>query len=224
VNKLKTLKGSITMKNLNKKAVVTYTLNDTELKAVNSMVGLIGQAEKLSATRNEVIVQTSEMFAKTVGTNPTFEQWTELVNQLTMLSIKQLGIAESTFKNYLTDIYKNCEIMFDLVKPKKQSSSAVSMAKARAELADKNIHDLKTELAVSAKNLDFTQAKKIQSEIARREKADQSELARTEGKAVTELKNSLKKWIGKLQPNELACLVYVRENFEEVLKLANKKN
>jgi hypothetical protein len=106
------------MKNLNKKAVVTYTLNDTELKAVNSMVGLIGQAEKLSATRNEVIVQTSEMFAKTVGTNPTFEQWTELVNQLTMLSIKQLGIAESTFKNYLTDIYKNCEIMFDLVKPK----------------------------------------------------------------------------------------------------------
>jgi hypothetical protein len=83
VNKLKTLKGSITMKKLNKKAVVTYTLNDTELKAVNSMVGLIGQAEKLSATRNEVIVQTSEMFAKTVGTNPTFEQWTELVNQLT---------------------------------------------------------------------------------------------------------------------------------------------
>jgi hypothetical protein len=42
----------------------------------------------------------------------------ELVNQLTALSIKQLGIAESTFKNYLTDIYKNCEIMFDLVKPK----------------------------------------------------------------------------------------------------------
>ena len=98
------------------------------------------------------------------------------------------------------------------------------MAKARAELADKNIHDLKTELAVSAKNLDFTQAKKIQSEIARREKADQSELARTEGKATTELKNTLKKWISKLQPNELACLVYVRENFEEVLKLANKKN
>jgi hypothetical protein len=31
--------------------------------------------------------------------------------------------------------------MFDLVKPKKQSKSAVSMAKARAELADKNIHD-----------------------------------------------------------------------------------
>jgi hypothetical protein len=39
--------------------------------------------------------------------------------------------------------------MFDLVKPKKQSSSAISMAKARAELADKNIHELKTELAVS---------------------------------------------------------------------------
>lgn len=224
VNFIKTLKGNITMKHIHKKPVVTYTLNDTELKAVISMVDLIGQAEDLNVTRNEVIVQLSELFAKTLGTTPTFEQWTELVEQLTTLSIKQLGIAESTFKNYLTDIYKNCEIMFDLIKPKKQTKSAVSMAKARVELADKNIHDLKTELAVSAKNLDFTQAKKLQSEIVRRDKANQSETARSEGKATTELKNSLKKWIGKLQPNELACLVYVRENFDEVLKLASKKN
>jgi hypothetical protein len=100
----------------------------------------------------------------------------------------------------------------------------LAMAKARAELAEKSTTDLKAELAESAKNLDFTQAKKLQSEIARRDKAEQSEIARSEGKATTELKNSLKKWIGKLQPNELACLVYVRENFEEVLKLANKKN
>ena len=218
---MKTLKQ---LKVATKKAVDTYTLSATEIQAVNEMVGLIGQAEKLAVTRNEVIVKLSEVFAKTLGTEPSYEQWTELVNQLTALAIKQLGIAESTFKNYLTDIYKNCEIMFDLVKPKKQSRSAVSMAKARAELAEKSMIDLKAELAESAKNLDFTQAKKIQSEIARREKAEQSELARSESKAVTELKNSLKKWIGKLQPNELACLVYVRENFEEVLKLANKKN
>jgi excinuclease UvrABC helicase subunit UvrB len=224
VNKLKTLKGSITMKKLNKKAVVTYTLNDTELKAVNSMVGLIGQAEKLSATRNEVIVQTSEMFAKTVGTNPTFEQWTELVNQLTMLSIKQLGIAESTFKNYLTDIYKNCEIMFDLVKPKKQSRSAISMAKSRAELAEKSDSELDAELAEHAKNLDFTKAKKIQDEIKKRVK-DKASIAKKEDNAyIKELKLDLKKWVGSLNQNQLACLVYVRENFEEVLKLANKKN
>jgi excinuclease UvrABC helicase subunit UvrB len=224
VNKLKTLKGILTMKNLNKKAVVTYTLNDTELKAVNSMVGLIGQAEKLSATRNEVIVQTSEMFAKTVGTNPTFEQWTELVNQLTMLSIKQLGIAESTFKNYLTDIYKNCEIMFDLVKPKKQSRSAISMAKSRAELAEKSDSELDAELAEHAKNLDFTKAKKIQDEIKKRVK-DKASIAKKEDNAyIKELKLDLKKWVGSLNQNQLACLVYVRENFEEVLKLANKKN
>jgi excinuclease UvrABC helicase subunit UvrB len=212
------------MKNLNKKAVVTYTLNDTELKAVNSMVGLIGQAEKLSATRNEVIVQTSEMFAKTVGTNPTFEQWTELVNQLTMLSIKQLGIAESTFKNYLTDIYKNCEIMFDLVKPKKQSRSAISMAKSRAELAEKSDSELDAELAEHAKNLDFTKAKKIQDEIKKRVK-DKASIAKKEDNAyIKELKLDLKKWVGSLNQNQLACLIYVRENFEEVLKLANKKN
>ena len=212
------------MKTNTKKAVVTYTLNDNELKAVNSMVVMIEQAEKLNKDRNEIIVELSEVFAKTVGTKPTYEQWTEVVNQLTIQTIKSLGLAESTFKNYLTDIYKNCEIMFDLEKPKKQSKTAVSMAKARAELAEKSDTELKSELAVSAKNLDFTKAKKIQSEIQRREKAEQAEQARTEGKAVTELKNSLKKWIGKLQPNELACLVYVRENFEEVLKLANKKN
>lgn len=212
------------MKTNNKKAVVTYTLNDNELKAVNSMVVMIEQAEKLNKDRNEIIVELSEVFAKTVGTKPTYEQWTEVVNQLTIQTIKSLGLAESSFKNYLTDIYKNCQIMFDLEKPKKQSKTAVSMAKARAELAEKSDTELKSELAVSAKNLDFTKAKKIQSEIQRREKAEEREQARNEGKATTALKNELKKWVGKLQPNELACLVYVRENMDEVLKLANKKN
>lgn len=212
------------MKTNTKKAVVTYTLNDNELKAVNSMVVMIEQAEKLNKDRNEIIVELSEVFAKTVGTKPTYEQWTEVVNQLTTQTIKSLGLAESSFKNYLTDIYKNCQIMFDLEKPKKQSKTAVSMAKARAELAEKSDTELKSELAVSAKNLDFTKAKKIQSEIQRREKAEQREQSRNESKAVTALKNELKKWVGKLQPNELACLVYVRENMDEVLKLANKKN
>jgi hypothetical protein len=89
-------------------------------------------------------------------------------------------------------------VTFDLEKPRKESKSAVSMARARAELAKKSTPDLKAELAVSAKNLDFTQAKKLQSEIARRDKSEQTEIARSEGKATTELKNSLKKWIGKL--------------------------
>ena len=82
--------------------------------------------------------------------------------------------------------------MFDLEKPKKQSTTAISMAKSRAELAKKSDTELKSELAVSAKNLDFTKAKKIQSEIQRREKAEQREQARNESKAVTALKNELK--------------------------------
>jgi hypothetical protein len=207
-----------------KKAVAVAVLSSDQVNHVNQIVDMIADAEKFALKNAELLHASAEKFAYVMGTEPSYELWNTFSKQVVEQLIAVKKVAPKTAEKYLTEIYTICRVTFALEKPRKESKSAVSMAKARAELADKNIHDLKTELAVSAKNLDFTQAKKIQSEIARREKADQSELARTEGKAVTELKNSLKKWIGKLQPNELACLVYVRENFDDVLKLANKKN
>jgi hypothetical protein len=213
------------MKNIKtKKAVAVAVLSLDQVNHVNQIVDMIADAEKFALKNAELLHASAEKFAYVMGTEPSYELWNTFSKQVVEQLIAVKKVAPKTAEKYLTEIYTICRVTFALEKPRKESKSAVSMAKARAELADKNIHDLKTELAVSAKNLDFTQAKKIQSEIARREKADQSELARTEGKAVTELKNSLKKWIGKLQPNELACLVYVRENFDDVLKLANKKN
>jgi len=207
-----------------KKAVAVAVLSDEQLNHVEQIVDMIDDAEKHQIENAKLLHASAEKFAYIVGTNPTYELWTTLAKEITDKLIAIKKVAPKTAEKYLTQIYTICRVTFDLEKPRKASKSAVSMAKARAELAEKSLTDLKAELAESAKNLDFTQAKKLQSEIARRDKAEQSEIARSEGKATTELKNSLKKWIGKLQPNELACLVYVRENFEEVLKLANKKN
>jgi hypothetical protein len=207
-----------------KKAVAVAVLSLDQVNHVNQIVDMIADAEKFALKNAELLHASAEKFAYIVGTNPTYELWTTLAKEITEQLIAVKKVAPKTAEKYLTQIYTICRVTFELEKPRKASKSAVSMAKARAELAEKSMTDLKAELAESAKNLDFTQAKKLQSEIARRDKAEQSEIARSEGKTTTELKNSLKKWIGKLQPNELACLVYVRENFEEVLKLANKKN
>lgn len=213
------------MKNIKtKKAVEVVVLSSDQVNHVNQIVDMIADAEKFALKNAELLHASAEKFAYIVGTNPTYELWTTLAKEITEQLIAVKKVAPKTAEKYLTQIYTICRVTFDLEKPRKASKSAVSMAKARAELAEKSMTDLKAELAESAKNLDFTQAKKLQSEIQRRDKAEQAELARSEGKATTELKNSLKKWISKLQPNELACLVYVRENFEEVLKLANKKN
>jgi hypothetical protein len=213
------------MKNIKtKKAVAVAVLSLDQVNHVNQIVDMIADAEKFALKNAELLHASAEKFAYIVGTSPTYELWTTLAKEITEQLIAVKKVAPKTAEKYLTQIYTICRVTFDLEKPRKESKSAVSMARARAELAKKSTPDLKAELAESAKNLDFTQAKKLQSEIARRDKSEQSEVARSEGKATTELKNSLKKWIGKLQPNELACLVYVRENFEEVLKLANKKN
>ena len=213
------------MKNIKtKKAVAVAVLSLDQVNHVNQIVDMIADAEKFALKNAELLHASAEKFAYIVGTSPTYELWTTLAKEITEQLIAVKKVAPKTAEKYLTQIYTICRVTFDLEKPRKESKSAVSMARARAELAKKSTPDLKAELAVSAKNLDFTQAKKLQSEIARRDKSEQTEIARSEGKATTELKNSLKIWIGKLQPNELACLVYVRENFEEVLKLANKKN
>ena len=213
------------MKNIKtKKAVAVAVLSLDQVNHVNQIVDMIADAEKFALKNAELLHASAEKFAYVMGTEPSYELWNTFSKQVVEQLIAVKKVAPKTAEKYLTEIYKICHVTFDLEKPRKESKSAVSMARARAELAKKSTPDLKAELAESAKNLDFTQAKKLQSEIARRDKSEQSETARSEGKATTELKNSLKKWISKLQPNELACLVYVRENFEEVLKLANKKN
>ena len=213
------------MKNIKtKKAVEVVVLSNDQMNHATQIVDMIADAEKFALKNSELLHASAEKFAYVLGTEPSYDLWTTFSKQITEQLIAVKKVSPKTAESYMTQIYKICKVTFDLEKPRKESKSAISMAKSRAELAEKSMTDLKAELAESAKNLDFTQAKKLQSEIARRDKAEQTELARSEGKATTELKNSLKKWIGKLQPNELACLVYVRENFDEVLKLANKKN
>jgi hypothetical protein len=214
------------MKNIKtKKAVAVAVLSLDQVNHVNQIVDMIADAEKFALKNAELLHASAEKFAYIVGTSPTYELWTTLAKEITEQLIAVKKVAPKTAEKYLTEIYTICRVTFDLEKPRKESKSAVSMARARAELAKKSTPDLKAELAESAKNLRFYSSEKNYSlKLQGVIKAEQSELARSEGKAVTELKNSLKKWIGKLQPNELACLVYVRENFEEVLKLANKKN
>jgi hypothetical protein len=207
-----------------KKAVAVAVLSDEQLNHVGQIVDMIADAEKHQIENAKLLHASAEKFAYIVGTNPTYELWTAVIKQITEQLIAVKDVLPKTAESYITEIYKICKAKFDLEKPRKESKSAVSMAKARAELAEKKYEDLKVELAEHAKNLDFTQAKKIQDEIKKRDKESARAKQKEDGDKTKELKLDLKKWIGTLNQNQLACLVYVRENFEEVLKLANKKN
>lgn len=202
-----------------KKAISVVVLNDEQLNHVTQIVDMIADAEKFALKNAELLHASAEKFAYIVGENPTYELWTTVSKEVEEKLIAVKKVAPKTAQGYMTQIFKICKVSFELEKPRKQSKSAISMAKSRAELAEKSNATLKAELESYAKAFDFSKAKQIQAEIKRREKAEQSETRKAESKATTELKNTLKKWIGGLNPNELATLVYVKENFTKIEKL-----
>lgn len=208
------------MKNIKtKKAVSVVVLDNDQLNHATQIVDMIADAEKFALKNAELLHASADKFAHVMGTQPSYELWTTFSKEVEEKLIAVKKVAPKTAQGYMTQIFKICKVSFALEKPRKQSKSAVSMAKSRAELAEKSNATLKAELESYAKAFDFSKAKQIQSEIKRREKAEQSETKKAESKATTELKNTLKKWIGGLNPNELATLVYVKENFTKIEKL-----
>jgi hypothetical protein len=107
--------------------------------------------------------------------------------------------------------------------PKAESKNAVSMNKLRTELASIDNATLSKTIETLAKAGDKDSLKKatqLASEKAKREKQAINSAKQSESKATTELKNMLKKWITGANATELATLVYVKNNFNDVTKFA----
>lgn len=109
------------------------------------------------------------------------------------------------------------------VLPKAESKNAESMAKLRAELASIDDAELVTQIAELAKAGDkdsLKRATQLATEKQKREAQAEKAIARSESKHTTELKGALKKWVTGMSPSELAVMLYVKNNFNEVTKLA----
>lgn len=131
--------------------------------------------------------------------------------------------AFGTIQNWFNKIVKGYLTNADLkgfVMPKAESKNAESMAKKRGELAKIADSDLQGLIEANAKAGDFKKAAQLSTEKAKREKQATNAIKQSESKATTELKTMLKKWVGSLDSTQLAALVYAKNNFGEIAKLA----
>jgi hypothetical protein len=149
----------------------------------------------LNSVKKHIITSISETKGRAYAT---IEKW---FNTNVMKAVKELG--------------------YEL--PKAESKNAESMAKKRAELAKidnatllKNITDLKQ----ASDKASLKQALTLSTELEKRQTQAKNAIKKAEGLKETEYKNTLKKFITNLTSDELLVMMYVKNNFNEVAKLA----
>ena len=184
--------------------------------------------EKLVLAKGESENNSAQSFVNYVKDNKLSYQSMLAVKKHLIESIaKAKKQATKTIELWLNKIIKaylsNADLKgFEL--PKAESKSAESMAKKRAEFAKIADSELQAQIETSARAGDFKKAAQLSTEKAKREKQAQNAIKQSESKATTELKTMLKKWVSSMDSNELMALVYAKNNFGEIAKLAKSTN
>jgi hypothetical protein len=200
-------------------------LSDVTKSSLNEIVTSAINAYDAGIKKAEAIYSTAESLASALGTEPTYEDWTAQFNYVEREIVARRKISVETAQNLLTEVRKTMLSAFHLDKPRAKSRTAEANAKARAEFADAPVAKLQAEKVALAKNGDaqsLKRAVKIQAEIEKREKADKLASAKAESKGITKLRKTLKDWVQGMNAENLATLVYVRENFEAIEKQAKQ--
>jgi chorismate mutase len=128
-----------------------------------------------------------------------------------------------TVEKWLNKIVKSYMAIADLggyTLPKSESKNAEAMSKLRAELSSIDNETLQAEIEASAKAGDFKRAAQLASENQKREKQIANANKKAESKSITELKNALKRYITGASSEQLALMLWVKNNQNEVAKLA----
>ena len=207
-------------------SVKEVILSDVTKSHLNEIVTSAISAYDAGIKKAEAVYMTAEMLASSLGTVPTFEDWTAQFNYAEREIVARRKISVESAQNLLTEVRKTMATAFGLEKPKAKSRTAEANAKARAEFADAPIAKLKAEKIVLAKNGDaqsLKRALKIQAEIEKRAKLEASANAKAESKGITKLRKTLKDWIQGMDAEMLADLVWARENPDEFKKVARKQ-
>lgn len=201
-------------------------LSDVTKSSLNEIVTSSINAYDAGIKKAELIYSTAEGFALSLGTAPTYEDWNAQFNYVEREIVARRKISVESAQNILTEIRKTMATAFGLEKPKAKSRTAEANAKARAEFANMPVATLQAEKTQLAKNGDaqsLKRAVKIQAEIEKRAKAEATANAKAESKGITKLRKTLKDWIQGMDAEMLADLVWVRENPDEIKKLARKQ-
>jgi hypothetical protein len=224
MKQIKTLSASKRV--ITKASEVEVILSDVTKSSLNEIVTSAISAYDAGIKKAELIYSTAESLASELGTTPTYETWTAQFNYVEREIVARRKISVESAQNLLTEVRKTMLSAFNLDKPRAKSRTAEANAKARAEFADAPVAKLQAEKVALAKNGDaqsLKRAVKIQAEIEKRAKLEASANAKAESKGITKLRKTLKDWVQGMDAQSLATLVYVKENFEAVEKLAKKQ-
>jgi hypothetical protein len=104
--------------------------------------------------------------------------------------------------------------------PKAESKAAKGMSELRAALASLSDDELKAQIEASAKAEDFKKASQLSAEKIKRDTQKANAIKKAESKHTTEKKSEIKAWVTNMDLEGLAALLYVKNHFTEIKKLA----
>jgi hypothetical protein len=181
------------------------------------------QAEATKAYRDNEAVLVDSFYSYLTEAKPDYPTYQavkkHLINSIASVKNRKYDTIEKWLNGYVIKEVK--ALGYEL--PKAESKNAESMAKLRSELSSIDDDTLVTQIAELAKagNAEsLKRATQLAKEKQKRETQAVTQAKKSESKASTELKNALKRWVSGMNPTELATLVYVKNNFSDVTKLA----
>ena len=207
-------------KQVTKPSAVVYILSAVQQSLAHDVAVTLGNAHASKVAYDTNIMAAGELFEELLGEKPTYKHWIATGDAVRNELQTALKFAASTVKNLMTDVYADLSAR-GIERPKADSPSAKSMSAKRAELAAIPESKLSVQRDASVKAGDFKKAASINDEIARRQKAKDKEAEKTDKEASAPLKAELKKWVQGMNSQQLAALVWVRENWESVASQAN---
>ena len=218
-----------------KKVNIVATASREALLVANVLTGGINQViiaqNNYEKNSYEAYGDMADKFQKELdaeGTNTcAYDDWKNVrAKVIADLQLKHNGgYAESYAKRGWEDFAKFLKSDRDFIQPKAPSKQAVSNAKLAEEL--KGLSDdalLDAEIDATAMK-DYVKAGQYQKESLRRSKVSDLVQKRTDGKALTQMKNAIKKWVGKMDAPQIVALSWLQSNpqaFEELVKKSSK--
>jgi hypothetical protein len=187
------------------------------------------QAEATKAYQDNEAVLVDSFYSYLTEAKPDYPTYQavkkHLINSIASVKNRKFDTIEKWLNSYVIKEVK--ALGYEL--PKAESKNAESMSKLRSELASIDDTSLSVQIEQLAKagasgdKESLKRATQLASEKQKREKQAQNAIKKTESKNTTELKNALKRWVTGSNLEQLATLVWVKNNYEQVAKLARNK-
>lgn len=208
---------------------VEIVFTDSQKLTVAPIVSLFSDSyelglkvEGLSLSKGEKEQQAAHGFVNYVKDNKldyqSFQAFKKhVINSLATAKKQAYDTIEQWLNRIVKAYLKDDATGFQL--PKAQGS-AVKMSELRSALASIADNELQVQIEASAKAGDFKKASQLATEKQRREKLAENAVKKADSKSATELKNALKRFVGGLDSEGLAALLYVKNHFTEIKKLA----